>query len=215
MTNQTGQIVLADLYDYPSFPFVQTHPDRLATLALLAGLNPAPVDKCRFLEVACGEGANILSMAYTLPNSTFLGLDLGKTPIEKANAAIAALGLKNVRCLCQNLLDFDAGGQKFDYVVAHGFYSWVPQIVRDKLMALISEVLAPHGVAYISYNVYPGCYSEHCNTGDQSKNRPVITRPLLADTSGTLRAPENSKGGEQDSYTKFHRIFRDFGERRT
>jgi len=159
MSTHPDQIVLADLYEYPSVPYGQTHPDRLATLAKLAGMSPAPVDNCRLLEVGCGEGANVISMAYTLPKSTFVGMDLGKLPIEKANALINGLGLKNVQCSSQNLLEFDPGDQKFDYVIAHGFYSWVPQIVRDKLMQVISKVLAPNGVAYISYNVYPGSYS--------------------------------------------------------
>ncbi len=159
MPTQTDQIVLADLYDYPSVPYIQTHPDRLATLAKLKGLHPAPVDNCRVLEVACGEGGNILSMAYTLPNSQFVGMDLGKVPIEKANAFKNGIGLKNAEFFSQNLLEFDPGEQKFDYVIAHGFYSWVPQIVRDKLMEIIAKVLSPQGVGYISYNVYPGSYS--------------------------------------------------------
>ncbi|MEO8027409.1 MAG: methyltransferase domain-containing protein [Bryobacteraceae bacterium] len=158
MANERDQLVLADLFEYFSVPFIETHPDRLATLGFLKGLHPAPIDSCRVLEVGCGAGANLLGMAYTLPKSRFLGIDLGRTPIEKANRAAADLGFDNVRFVCQNLLDFDPGGQTFDYVVAHGFYSWVPAIVREKLMEIIAIVLAPHGIAYISYNAYPGGY---------------------------------------------------------
>ena len=47
---------------------------------------------------------------------------------------------------------------EFDYIVAHGFYSWVPSAVRERLMQICSAALAPHGVAFISYNTYPGAY---------------------------------------------------------
>ena len=32
---------------------------------------------------------------------------------------------------------------EFDYIVAHGLYSWIPADVRDRLMALCRELLAP------------------------------------------------------------------------
>src|SRR5439155_4586267 len=55
-----------------------------------------------------------------------------------------------------DLMEFDPGGEPFDYVIAHGFYSWVPAPVRDRLLAMCGERLAPHGVAYVSYNTLPG-----------------------------------------------------------
>jgi methyltransferase-like protein len=35
-------------------------------------------------------------------------------------------------------------------------YSWVPPEVQDKILRICEEQLAPHGVAYISFNTYPG-----------------------------------------------------------
>jgi hypothetical protein len=46
----------------------------------------------------------------------------------------------------------------FDYVIAHGFYSWIPADVRVHLMPLIARHLAPNGVAFVSYNTLPGCH---------------------------------------------------------
>ena len=43
-----------------------------------------------------------------------------------------------------------------DYIIAHGIYSWVPGDVRDKLMAICHDNLSPNGIAYVSYNVFPG-----------------------------------------------------------
>ena len=58
------------LYDevpYPGRAFPQTHPDRLATMATLYGLDAAPPDACRVLELGCGDGGNLLPMALALP----------------------------------------------------------------------------------------------------------------------------------------------------
>jgi methyltransferase-like protein len=44
----------------------------------------------------------------------------------------------------------------FDYIIAHGVYSWVDAPARDKLLVICRAHLARHGVAYVSYNVYPG-----------------------------------------------------------
>src|SRR6202000_776454 len=46
----------------------------------------------------------------------------------------------------------------FDYVVAHGLYSWVPDEARDALLAAVATHLTPGGVAYVSYNATPGGY---------------------------------------------------------
>jgi len=42
-----------DLIPYQSHAYPQTHPDRLATLAHIFGLTPAPVTRCRVLELGC------------------------------------------------------------------------------------------------------------------------------------------------------------------
>lgn len=42
-----------------SYPFFRTRPDRLAVLATLSGMTPAPVEDCRVLEIGCGDGANL------------------------------------------------------------------------------------------------------------------------------------------------------------
>ena len=45
---------------------------------------------------------------------------------------------------------------KFDYIICHGVYSWVPDVVKDAILKTIKRFLSPNGVAYVSYNVYPG-----------------------------------------------------------
>jgi SAM-dependent methyltransferase len=147
-----------DEVPYTGRPYPDTHPERLATMALLHGVEAAPVDRCRVLEVACGDGANLLPMAAALPRSEFMGFDLASKPVEAGRALAARAGLANVRLEQRDLADFPADAGSFDYIVAHGLYSWIPADARDKLLALVGRHLAPRGVAFVSYNVYPGCY---------------------------------------------------------
>ncbi len=46
----------------------------------------------------------------------------------------------------------------FDYIVAHGVYSWVPPQARGALLDCVKRCLAPKGIAFVSYNAYPGSY---------------------------------------------------------
>ncbi len=138
---------------YPGLAFPQTHPDRLALLATLHGLEPAPPAAARVLEVGCADGLNLVAMAGHSPGLTAVGFD--RVDPALGREAAAALGLGNVRLERADLLDARDWGA-FDYVVAHGLYAWVPDAARDALMALFSRCLAPHGVAFVSYNALPG-----------------------------------------------------------
>lgn len=141
---------------YPDLCYAQTHPTRLFLLSTLLGMTPAPVERCRVLEVGCASGGNLLPVAATYPESTFVGLDFSPRQIASGQAAVDALGLENVSLRAQDIRDFDPSAGPFDYIIAHGFYSWVPQDVRDHFMRLLRQLLAPQGVAYVSYNTYPG-----------------------------------------------------------
>jgi len=148
-----------DAVPYPTYPRIETHPDRLAAVATLRGLNPAPVTRCRVLEIGCGDGGNLIPMAYFLPESEFLGVDLAAAAIAQGRELARELKLKNIELREADFRTIAAG--EFDYIVAHGLYSWLPSDVRDCLLALCAERLAPEGVAYISYNTWPGRHERH------------------------------------------------------
>jgi SAM-dependent methyltransferase len=150
---------MATPYDeiaYPTTAFRQTHPDRLATHAALFGLLYAPVAACRVLDIGCGDGANIIPMALAYPGSQFVGFDLSARAIERGREVIVALQLPNARLETQDLAAADFGAGAFDYVIAHGLYSWIPEAAREALMASIGHHLAPSGVAFVSHNALPG-----------------------------------------------------------
>jgi methyltransferase-like protein/SAM-dependent methyltransferase len=141
---------------YDTRPRPSMHPDALATLAVLLGLRPAPVDRCRVLELGCGTGGNLLSLAEAMPGTEWVGIDLSARQIDTGRQVVIALGLKNLRLEVRSILEVDASMGTFDYILCHGVYSWVPENVRDKILAIVRDRLAPHGVAYVSYNTYPG-----------------------------------------------------------
>lgn len=147
-----------DEIPYPSFTFPQTRPDRLATLGYCFGIPTAPPEKCRVLELGCGDGTNLISFAYILPESEFVGIDLSDRHIADGRAVVSRLGLKNVNLTKGDVMEFGRENYgEFDYIIAHGLFSWIPEIVREKVLEIYAECLKPNGVGYISYNAYPGC----------------------------------------------------------
>ncbi len=148
-----------DELPYPSKFFLQTHPDRLAVIATFFGMSPAPVETCRVLELGCGNGSNLISHAFHLPNAEFVGVDLAQNHIDDADRGAAELGLKNTEFIQMDVAEMTVGEfGKFDYIIAHGLFSWVPEFVRDRVPAVCSEMLADNGVGYISYNAFPGAH---------------------------------------------------------
>jgi SAM-dependent methyltransferase len=148
-----------DSYDaipYDAVSITDTHPDRLHVLGKLFGLPAAPPERCRVLELGCADGANLTPMAFHLPESRFVGVDLSRVQVESGQTLIRDAGLSNVELRHADVMTLDASLGQFDYVIAHGLYSWVPRPVQDRILALCGELLAPHGIAYVSYNVLPG-----------------------------------------------------------
>jgi methyltransferase-like protein len=141
---------------YLSQAYSQSHPDRLATLGRIFNMYPAPISKCRVLELGCASGGNIIPMAYFLPESEFVGIELSEGHVTTGLKTIKDLGLSNIRIEHGNILEVDASWGSFDYIICHGVFSWSPESVQDKILSVASENLAEQGIAYISYNTYPG-----------------------------------------------------------
>ncbi len=154
---ETEKAFSYDTTPYPSYTFPKTFPDRLATIASFYGMKPADPAKCRVLELGCGDGTNLLAMSYMAPESTFTGIDLSHLHIERANKSAEWIGAKNINFLQDDVTEIDAAELgEFDYVIAHGLFSWVPEPVRDPILKIYSKCLARNGIGYISYNVFPG-----------------------------------------------------------
>lgn len=177
-----------DLVPYSSTAFPQTHPDRLATVARLFGVEAAEPQSCRVLELGAASGGNLIPMAYELPDSGFVGVDLSSRQIADGQATIAELGLANIEFRQLSITDIGRDFGEFDYVICHGGYSWVPDAVREHILTVCRDNLAPNGVAYVSYNTYPGWHLRglirdmmryHADRFGEPKKRIAQARALL------------------------------------
>jgi methyltransferase-like protein/trans-aconitate methyltransferase len=145
-----------DIVEYDSHPYCQTYPENLYSIARLFHLNPTYFEKARVLELGCGGGWNLIPMAYSLPNAEFIGIDLSKNQIEKAQKQIKEIGLSNINFQHKSILDIDKSLGQFDYIICHGVYSWVPKNVQEKIFAILRDNLTDNGIGHVSYNTLPG-----------------------------------------------------------
>lgn len=187
---------------YESGAFSQTAINNLEARARLMGLQPTPAANAKVLELGCSMGGNIITQALYYPDAEFTGIDLSGRQVAQGNAIIEKMGLKNVRLEEKDILTVDESFGKFDYIIVHGIWSWVPDAVKDKIFSICRNNLTEHGIAYISYNVYPGWKrQEQLRDIMQFSGRDVLEEPLEARTRKGLDALkalaeilENDKG---------------------
>ena len=169
-------------FPYHSNPFPQSHPQRLAALGRLFGVDAPDVKTARVLELGCASGGNhyrwpITCRARVLSVSTSLAVS-GEQGREIAKRA----GLDNVELIHGDIAELDESHTDFDYIICHGVYSWVPDSVQHAIMRICRDRLTTNGIAYISYNVYPGlAYAKH-DSGHDAVPHSVARRP--GDESG-------------------------------
>jgi methyltransferase-like protein len=145
-----------DAMPYRSHPFRQSHPTRLAAVARLFGLDAPAVERCRVLELGCSSAGNLAAMAVEHPGSRFVGIDASSRQIADGWKLVEAAGLRNIQLKHMDILDIGEDFGEFDYIISHGVFSWVPPRVQDRMLEICRRHLAANGVAYISYNTYPG-----------------------------------------------------------
>lgn len=159
--NAAAQKIDAATYDevpYESYAYPHTHPATLHTVGSLFGLKPADIRGAKVLELGCASGGNLFSQAVLYPDATFVGIDLSAEQIALAEAARKELGLKNISFAQMDITKFDMkkNAETFDYIICHGVFSWVPDVVREKILELCAKCLKPQGLAIVSYNTLPG-----------------------------------------------------------
>lgn len=157
-TNDVQQTIYSEL-GYKSMPFPYTTPVTLEAYAALVGVSAPNPKTARVLELGATYGGNIISQALFNPDATFVGIELSQEQVEKGNEVIANAGLTNVSLIQSDIASIGSEIGTFDYIIAHGVYSWVDDGVKDALLRLIDEHLAEDGIAYISYNTYPGWHT--------------------------------------------------------
>lgn len=203
-----------DQVPYRSKPNPLSHPENLAMVARLLGLSTPELARCRVLEIGSGTGTNLIPIAEDLPEAQHLGIDLSERQVAMCNESVAALGLKNVRFLQMDLMDVTPELGTFDYIIAHGMYSWVPPAVRDKLLTICSENLSENGVVYMSYNVLPGWHVSsllrdsmryHTRNLEEPGERSAQAREFLDFLCDGITGNEGSMPVVMKSYAEYYR----------
>ncbi|GAA3913531.1 class I SAM-dependent methyltransferase [Litoribacillus peritrichatus] len=149
---------LASSYDdlqYQSQPIWKTHPENMAALAHLYGLDPVLPSKAKVIEIGCATGGNLLPMAMNNPDALFVGVDISEQQILEAVKTKQELGLKNIFFLHKGIEEVDEEFGLFDYVICHGVFSWVPEHVQEQILEFCNTRMSANGLAYVSYNTFP------------------------------------------------------------
>ena len=196
-------------HTYDDFPYLclirpDIQPRHLATLATLFNLHPPLLTTARILELGCGNGINLLAIAQSWPQAHCLGIDYSARQIAAGQQIIKAVGLNNIVLKQLDIVDVDDSLGQFDYIIIHGVYSWVSSFVQKKLLSICQHHLVSNGIAYISYNTYPGWYLNqimrdmiqyyHFHQFEDNTIRPLETKQLL-------QAVIERNQSHQDAYT--------------
>ena len=140
-------------------------------------------------------------MADQFPGSRFLGIDASARQIDDGQRILGLSGLTNVELRYQDILDF-SDDQPFDYILCHGVYSWVPDAVQRRILQICQQHLTPNGVAYVSYNTYPGWHMRGMirDIMRYRAQRFDDPRQKLSQARGLLTFLSNSVKGEDNPY---------------
>lgn len=148
----------AELYRaeaYPAMSHPSADPAVNSAVARGAGLEVADPAAARILEIGCGTGHHILSLANRWPGAECNGVDISARLISVARNLARQARLGNVKFSECPIQQFEPEGV-FDFIIAHGVFSWVPDEVKLSLMDFIGKRLAPNGIAVVSFNVVAG-----------------------------------------------------------
>jgi len=153
-----------DLHGYATdIPYLRDFKPMLAPawldhVALVAGVEPPPRKSgFAWCELGCGQGVTANMLAATHPQGAFHAIDGMPVHIDHARRLAAEAALPNISLHC---VDFTAALDlelpSFDYIVAHGVYSWVNGTSQRALRRFFDQRLKPGGLVYVSYNAMPG-----------------------------------------------------------
>jgi len=153
---ETADGYVVDVDYIPGF-YPQMAPVSLRHVAALNGLSPpATADGFSYLELGCGLGRSLTTLAAANPQGRFVGVDINTRHIASIESDVAAGALDNVGTIAADFGSLPDDLGVFDFIAMHGVWSWVSPRVRQDIMAVVEKHLAPGGLFLVSYNAMPG-----------------------------------------------------------
>ena len=150
----TGYIT--DLDYIPGF-YPPMSPTAMRYAASLNSVNPPETaDGFRYLELGCGLGRSLTTLAAANPQGEFIGVDINSSHIESIEKDISAGGLTNAQAITSDFVNINEDIGTFEFVALHGVFSWVSPVVREQILTLAKKHLTPGGLLLVSYNAMPG-----------------------------------------------------------
>lgn len=145
-----------DEMPYSSYPFDYNRPENLNAISRMFGVNSPSIEKARILEMGGADGTNLLKFAIDYPQAKIVGIDLSEKQVAMGQKRIKEMGLKNYELKHMSITDLDESMGKFDYIICHGVYAWVPDFVKESILSNCNKLLSDNGIAFVSYNTLPG-----------------------------------------------------------
>jgi SAM-dependent methyltransferase len=147
---------ITDVSYIPGF-YPNMAPVAMRYVATLNRVKPPAVSQgFRYLELGCGLGRALTTLAAANPRGEFVGIDVNPDHTAAVEKDVAAGQLSNARVLKADFRQLPDDLGQFEFIALHGVFSWVSQEVRDHILALAKERLAPGGLLLVSYNALPG-----------------------------------------------------------
>jgi SAM-dependent methyltransferase len=156
MTATAAEGYVTDVAYIPGF-YPNLAPTAIRHVAALNRVAPPPVaGGFRYLELGCGLGRSLTTLAAANPRGEFVGVDVNPDHTAAVERDIAAGGLPNARVITSGFGGLPADLGSFEFITLHGVFSWVAPQVREEILALAGRHLAPGGLLLVSYNAMPG-----------------------------------------------------------
>lgn len=156
MASTAAEGYITDVAYIPGF-YPNMAPTAIRHVAALNRVVPPRVAAgFRYLELGCGLGRSLTTLAAANPQGEFVGVDVNPDHTAMVDRDIAAGGLTNARVITAGIGALPADLGMFEFIALHGVFSWVAPHVRDEIIALARRHLAPGGLLLVSYNAMPG-----------------------------------------------------------
>ena len=146
---------ITDFLCYDKY-FTLHNPHWLRYVAARSGVLKSNHPDFNYCEIGCGHGQTLAINAAANPQAQFYGLDINEGHYDSMVQYRNLLNIDNLHPSQADILQ-PQNLPQMDFIVAHGFISWVVPEVMLGMCEFIKKHLKPGGLVMLSYDTLPGC----------------------------------------------------------